>query len=78
MVLGNQKTNLIGLQERTYSIMINNNTLLSLIADLVQELLDTGADQNDIIWMLSQYGFSDKFIKDNYGLPFDSDKDGNE
>ncbi len=57
---------------------IQNVTLLSLIADLVQELLDTGADQYDIIWMLSQYGFSDKFIKDNYGLPFSNDNDGNE
>ncbi len=57
---------------------IQNHVLFSLIADLVQELLDTGADQNDIIWMLSQYGFSDKFIKDNYGLPFSNDSDGNE
>jgi hypothetical protein len=57
---------------------IQNHVLFSLIADLVQELLDMGADQNDIIWMLSQYGFSDKFIKDNYGLPFSFDNDGNE
>ena len=57
---------------------IQTDNLLSLIADLVQELLDMGADQYDIIWMLSQYGFSDKFIKTNYGLPFTNDDEGNE
>jgi hypothetical protein len=57
---------------------IQTDNLLSLIADLVQELLDMGADQYDIIWMLTQYGFSDKFIKTNYGLPFTNDDEGNE
>ena len=57
---------------------IQMDTLFSLIADLVQELLDMGADQYDIIWMLTQYGFSDKFIKENYGLPFTNDNEGNE
>jgi hypothetical protein len=57
---------------------IQTDNLLSLIADLVQELLDMGADQYDIIWMLTQYGFSDKFIKTNYGLPFTNDVEGNE
>lgn len=57
---------------------MNDINYLSLIADLVQELLDMGADQYDIIWILTQYGLSDKFIKDNYGLPFSNDNDGNE
>lgn len=42
----------------------------SLVADLVQELLDYGADQNDLIWMLTQYGYTEKQIKEYYGLPY--------
>jgi len=57
---------------------ITNDALFILVANLVQELIDLGVDQYDIIWMLLQSGMTDKFIKDNYGLPFSNDVDGNE
>jgi hypothetical protein len=44
---------------------------LVLIADLIQELLNYGYDINDLIFMLTQYGFTDKQIKEYYGIPFD-------
>jgi hypothetical protein len=52
--------------------------LENLVAELVQELLRYGYDEKDIIWILIQYGYTDKQIKMNFGLPYDSDKDGNE
>jgi hypothetical protein len=52
--------------------------LESLVAELVQELLDHGFDEHNIIWILTQYGYTDKQIKMNFGLPYESDIDGNE
>jgi hypothetical protein len=57
---------------------IKHETLLSLVADLIQELIDLGYNDKDLVWILTQHGFSEKFIKANYNLPFDFDKDSNE
>jgi hypothetical protein len=43
----------------------------SLVADLIQELLNYGYDVNDLIFTLTQYGFTEKQIKEYYGIPFD-------
>jgi hypothetical protein len=42
----------------------------SLVADLIQELLNYGYDVNDLIFTLTQYGFTEKQIKEYYGIPF--------
>jgi hypothetical protein len=52
--------------------------LENLVAELIQELLNLGYDDKDLVWMLTQYGYTDKQIKMNFGLPYDTDKDGNE
>jgi hypothetical protein len=54
---------------------MNKINFQSLVADLIQELLNYGYDVNDLIFMLTQYGFTDKQIKEYYGIPFD-DLDG--
>lgn len=74
----NQTANPTGFKDRIYNMNITNDALFILVANLVQELIDLGVDQYDIIWMLLQSGMTDKFIKDNYGLPFSNDVDGNE
>jgi hypothetical protein len=45
--------------------------ILAIIANLIQELLDTGYKEKDLIWMLKQYGMSLKAIKEWYGIPYD-------
>lgn len=57
---------------------MTNSSMYSLVADLIEELLKMGSDPKDLVWILTQYGFTEKFIKDNYGIPYDDDKDGNE
>jgi hypothetical protein len=50
----------------------NKVSLEILVADLVQQLIDIGADVNDLIYTLTYYGYTDKEIKDYFGLPFDN------
>ena len=50
---------------------MNKINLQSLVADLIQELLNYGYDVNDLIFTLTQYGFTEKQIKEYYGIPFD-------
>jgi hypothetical protein len=45
--------------------------LLAIVANLIQELLDTGYEEKNLIWMLKQYGMSLKDIKEWYGIPYD-------
>jgi len=45
----------------------------TLVADLIQELIDLGYNDKDLVWILTQHGFTEKFIKANYNLPFDTD-----
>jgi hypothetical protein len=42
----------------------------TLVADLIQELVDFGYNVNDIIFILTNNGMTDKQIKEWYGLPF--------
>jgi len=49
--------------------------LYSLIADLIQELLNIGYDENNIIFMLNQYGITEEEAKEWYGIPYEEKKD---
>jgi hypothetical protein len=51
--------------------MNNKINFPPLVADLVQQLVDLGANQNDIIYTLTYYGMNDKQIKEWYGLPYE-------
>ena len=51
--------------------MVNKKNSERLIADLVQQLIDLGANPNDLIYTLTFYGYTDKEIKEYYSLPFD-------
>lgn len=51
--------------------MVNKVNLERLIADLVQQLIDLGANPDDLIYTLTFYGYTDKEIKEYYSLPFD-------
>ena len=46
----------------------------SLVADLIQELLNYGYDVNDLIFTLTQYGFTEKQIKEYYGIPYNEEE----
>jgi hypothetical protein len=50
---------------------MTKDKLLAIIANLIQELLDTGYEEKNLIWMLTQYGMSLKDIKEWYGIPYD-------
>jgi hypothetical protein len=54
---------------------MKEENLWSLVADLVQELIDYGKGPIELIATLRYYGLTDKQIKDYYGLPFDVDAD---
>jgi hypothetical protein len=45
----------------------------SLVSDLIQQLMDFGADEESIIWTLKQYGFTEEEIKQEFGLPLDAE-----
>jgi hypothetical protein len=45
--------------------------ILAIIANLIQELLNLGYKEGDLIWMLKQYDMSLKDIKEWYGIPYD-------
>ncbi len=51
--------------------MVKKINLENLIADLVQQLVDLGANPNDLIFTLTSYGYTEKEIKEYYSLPFD-------
>lgn len=42
--------------------------LYSIIAELVQELLDLGKEPDDIVWILKQQGMLREEIRDWYGI----------
>jgi hypothetical protein len=50
---------------------MTEDKLLALIANLIQELLDLGYKDKDLVWLLKQYGLSLKDIKEWYGIPYD-------
>lgn len=50
--------------------MSNKINYSNAVADLVQELIDYGYNVNDIIYILTNNGMTDKQIKEWYGLPF--------
>jgi hypothetical protein len=54
---------------------MKEENLWSLVADLVQELINYGKGPIELIATLRYYGLTDKQIKDYYGLPFDIDTD---
>ncbi len=48
--------------------MITKNKLFSLIADLINMLMEYGANENSIIHTLKYYDFTEEEIKEWYGL----------
>lgn len=52
---------------------MTKDKLLAIIANLIQELLDLGYKEEDLIWMLKQYGMSLKDIKEWYGIPYEAE-----
>lgn len=47
--------------------------LYNLIADLVQELINLGYNEKDLIFMLGKYGITEEQAKEWYGIPYDND-----
>jgi hypothetical protein len=45
--------------------------LYGLIANLVQELIDSGYKVSDLIWLMKHYGLSEEEIKEWYGIPYE-------
>jgi hypothetical protein len=45
--------------------------LHGLIANLIQELIDMGYNEKDLVWMLNQYGITEEETKEWYGIPYD-------
>jgi hypothetical protein len=64
-------TNLLLLTNKKEDQHMTKDKLLAIIANLIQELLDTGYEEKNLIWMLTQYGMSLKDIKEWYGIPYD-------
>jgi hypothetical protein len=50
---------------------MTKSNLLAIVANLIQELLNLGYKEEDLIWMLKQYGMSLENIKEWYGIPYD-------
>jgi hypothetical protein len=50
---------------------MTKDRLYGLVANLIQELLDLGYKETNLVWMLKQYGMSLKEIKEFYGIPYD-------
>jgi len=46
--------------------------LYGLIANLIQELIDMGYEEKDLIWMLNQYGITEEQAKEWYGIPYEN------
>lgn len=44
--------------------------LYNLIADLVQELINLGYNEKDLIYILGQYGITEEECKEWYGIPY--------
>ncbi len=53
--------------------MANKDVLYGLVADLVQMLVDYGAEVNSIIHTLKYYGLTEEEIKTWYGLEKEGD-----
>lgn len=49
--------------------------LYGLIANLIQELIDMGYEEKDLIWMLNQYGITEEEAKEWYGIPYEEEED---
>jgi hypothetical protein len=47
--------------------------LYNLIAELVQELINLGYNENDLIYILRQHGITEEQAKEWYGIPYDND-----
>jgi hypothetical protein len=47
---------------------MKKDKLLKLVADLVEMLIDNGANKDIIVHTLKYYGFTDNEIADFYGL----------
>jgi len=47
---------------------MTKDKLLSVIAELVNELMEMGCDSSKIAWTLRQYGFTKEQIKEWYGI----------
>jgi len=58
--------------------MITKNKLFSLIADLVERLVEYGCDTDTIVETLKYYGFTKEQIADYYGLEHSGFKTHNE
>ena len=46
--------------------------LYNLIAELVQELINMGYDEKNLIYILRQYGITEEQAKEWYGIPYDN------
>lgn len=51
----------------------NLYNLYNLIAELVQELINLGYNENDLIYILQQHGITEEQAKEWYGIPYDND-----
>ena len=58
--------------------MITKNKLFSLIADLVEMLIEYGCDSDSIVHTLKHYGFTKEQIVDWYNLEHNGFKTFNE
>ena len=47
--------------------------LYNLVADLVQELINMGYDEKNLIYILRQYGITEEQAKEWYGIPYDNE-----
>ena len=45
--------------------------LHGLIANLIQELIDMGYNEKDLVWILNQYGITEEETKEWYGIPYE-------
>lgn len=53
--------------------MVKKNGLLNLVADLIQMLMEYGAEKDSIIHTLKYYGFTDEEIQEWYGMNGDEE-----
>jgi len=47
--------------------------LYNLIAELVQELINLGYNEKDLIYILGQHGITEEECKEWYGIPYDGE-----
>ena len=62
---------MLSYNKKKEDLSITEDKLLALIANLIQELLDLGYKDKDLVWLLKQYGLSLKDIKEWYGIPYE-------